>query len=69
MAGPEYVVIWRVELDADSPYDAARQARNIQLDPESAATLFEVIDSEGQRIVDLEYDWIEEDEGEDLPTE
>lgn len=50
-----YEVIWRIDIDADSPEDAARRAREVQLDPNSLATCFEVIDSEGAWVsVDLE---------------
>jgi hypothetical protein len=35
-----YRVTWEIEVDAKSPEDAALLARNIQLDPESAATHF-----------------------------
>ena len=45
---PEYTVAWTIQLDADSPRDAARQAREIQLDPNSIATFFRVTE-----VVDL----------------
>ena len=43
----EYTVTWTIELDAESPADAARQALAIQRDPESIATFFTVRNNEG----------------------
>ncbi len=38
----EFRVRWEIDLDADSPEDAARQALAIQRDLNSLATIFEV---------------------------
>jgi hypothetical protein len=38
----EYKVTWTIDLDAKSPRDAARKALEIQRDPDSTATCFEV---------------------------
>jgi len=43
----EYRVTWTIDLDADSPEDAARKALVIQRDPSSLATHFEVRDAQG----------------------
>ena len=43
----EYRVIWTIDLEADSPEDAARIALAIQRDPGSWATHFEVRDPQG----------------------
>lgn len=43
----EYRVSWTVELDAESPEEAARLALAIQRDPQSLATHFTVEDTEG----------------------
>ena len=43
----EYRVIWTIDLEADSPEDAARKALAIQRDPDSWATHFEVRDPQG----------------------
>ena len=40
----EYRVTWTIDLDADSPEDAARKALEIQKAPDSWATHFEVRD-------------------------
>ncbi len=37
-----YKVMWEIDISADSPEEAARRAREIQLDPESWATVFVV---------------------------
>lgn len=38
----EFTVTWTIDLDADSAQEAAQRAREIQRDPESTATFFEV---------------------------
>jgi hypothetical protein len=38
----EYIVTWRIEIYAEDKNHAALQAREIQLDPNSIATIFEV---------------------------
>jgi hypothetical protein len=43
----EYHVTWVIDLDGDSFEDAARRAREIQLDPDSLATCFLVRDCHG----------------------
>jgi len=37
-----YRVTWVIDLEADSPEEAARKALEIQRDPDSTATVFEV---------------------------
>ena len=52
---PEYFVTWRIELSANSPEDAARQAREIQLDPDSTALVYRVSGPRGEQYaIDLE---------------
>lgn len=43
----EYKVTWSIEVDAESPKDAARISRQIQLDSNSTATVFDVTDEKG----------------------
>ena len=43
----EYHVTWTIDLDAESPEDAAREALRIHRDPDSWATHFEVRDAQG----------------------
>jgi hypothetical protein len=40
----DYRVIWEIDIDADSPREAAEKAREIQLRPHSIATLFNIIE-------------------------
>lgn len=39
----QYKVIWEIEIDAPSAEAAAEQAREFQLDPNSHATVFKVV--------------------------
>lgn len=39
---PDYRVLWEIDLIADNPKDAAREALAIQRNPESLATVFDV---------------------------
>jgi hypothetical protein len=54
----EYNVTWSIDLDANGPVSAAREALDLLLgDPHTTATVFEVIDLEAEheevQIVDL----------------
>lgn len=49
-----YSIIWSIDIEAETPRDAAEEALKIQRDPESTATCFEVMDDEGTVInIDL----------------
>ncbi len=37
-----YTVTWTIEVSAESSFEAAEKAREIQLDPESMAVVFDV---------------------------
>jgi hypothetical protein len=51
---PDYKVAWVIEIDADNPQGAARQALAIMRDPASIATVLTVTDDQGNRVdVDL----------------
>lgn len=53
----EYLVTWTIDLTADSPREAARQALTIQRDPKSWATVFTVTDWRGIEVeVDIDDD-------------
>lgn len=39
-----YLVSWEIEIDAENPREAAKQALAIQRDPNSLSTVFEVIE-------------------------
>ena len=45
---PDYYVEWSIELKADTPKQAAEKALQIQRDPESFSTVFDVIGSDGE---------------------
>ena len=38
----EFLVRWEIEISAETPEDAAREALRAQRDPDSLATVFEV---------------------------
>lgn len=40
-----YLVTWEIDIEADSPREAAEKALRIQRDPESIATVFAVTES------------------------
>lgn len=42
----EYRVTWVIDVDADTPEDAARKAREYQIDPDSTANVFDVVNRE-----------------------
>jgi hypothetical protein len=43
----EYLVTWQIEIDANTPEQAAKKARAIQVDPDNQADHFEVTNEEG----------------------
>ena len=50
-----YRVSWEIDIDADSPRDAAEKAVEIQRRPDSIATVFTVWDDTGESIeIDLD---------------
>ena len=61
-----YNVIWEIQIDADSPREAAEQALTIMRDPKSSAQHFEIIDEDGNgQPIEL----LEEEEEEELCSE
>jgi hypothetical protein len=49
-----YRVIWEIDVDAESPRAAACRALDIQRNPDSIATVFQVVAEGGEgEIVDL----------------
>lgn len=40
-----YRVVWQIDIDANSPREAAELAKQIQIDPKSRADWFEVYDN------------------------
>ncbi len=39
---PQYHILWKIDLEAESPEDATLQALGIHRDPESIATVFSI---------------------------
>lgn len=51
---PDYVITWEIDLTAENPVAAARQALAIQRNPDSHATVFSVYPEQGEPItIDL----------------
>lgn len=62
-----YRVVWEIDIEAETPEEAAKAARSIQLNPNSIATCFTVEDGEWDSYVDLSYpennyNWRDHDE-------
>lgn len=51
-----YRVTWTIDVDATSPEDAARKARDLQ-SPDTAALVFDIETEEGTVTVDLLGDY------------
>ena len=51
-----YRVTWVVDIEADTPAEAAQIALTMQRDPESIATVFDVIDDEGTFVERIDLD-------------
>lgn len=51
---PQYHVIWEIDLDAESPEDAALQALSIHRDPQSIATMFSVDLNDLRTVIDVD---------------
>jgi len=51
---PEYLVTWEIDIEADSPEEAAKRALLIQRDQGSEATIFNVTEenSDKTQIID-----------------
>ena len=45
-----YEVIWKIDIDANSPEEAARIAREIQVDMHSEALAFDVVNKDGDSV-------------------
>jgi hypothetical protein len=57
-----YFVSWDIDIEADSPKEAAQKARRIQRDLDSIATIFSVRDPRGEvTSVDLEDEEVDDD--------
>lgn len=52
-----YEVAWTIDIYADDPEEAAAKALEVQRDPESIATVFEVHDAESGDVHTIDLDW------------
>lgn len=43
---PRYLVSWEIDIEADSPEEAARKAHEFVRKPDTLANVYQVIDSE-----------------------
>jgi len=48
-----YLVIWEINIEADSSIEAAKEALKIQRDPYSTATVFKVKEESTEYEIDL----------------
>lgn len=51
MSGQDYEVSWSVNVSAEDPLDAIRQARDMALDPRTSATVWVAYDQNGDKTV------------------
>ncbi len=52
----EYLVQWKIDIDTTDPVEAAKEARKIQLDTESIATVFEVTDKRANKTFEIDLE-------------
>ena len=53
----QFLVEWKIDIEADTPVEAAKEAMKIVRNPKTIATVFDVIDENGDVTqVDLEYE-------------
>ena len=60
----EYIVVWKIEIDADDAQEAAAWARIVQRDPESTATVFEVSERDDGEAMTIDLSKAEDRGGE-----
>jgi len=56
-----YLVTWEIDMEAETPREAAERALKITRDPESIGTVFKVCDAKQEYVIDL----LEEEEESD----
>lgn len=45
---PMYKLVWEIEINAETPLEAARKALEYQRDPDGKATVFDIIAEDGE---------------------
>jgi hypothetical protein len=48
-----YLVTWEIDMEAETPREAAQRALEIMQDPESIGTVFKVADARQVYVIDL----------------
>lgn len=59
---PTYHLTWEIDLEADSPLEAARLARHYQTKPDTTATVFSVQEHDTTEALRIDLTEIDEDE-------
>lgn len=54
--GKGYRITWEIDIDDDSPIEAAKQALSIMRDRHSTATFFKVVDGESGEVTDVDLE-------------
>ena len=50
-----FLVRWEIDIDADTPEEAAQEAYNVMCDPQSLPPTFEVVERDGKTVlIDIE---------------
>jgi len=57
-----YLVMWEIEVPANTPVEAARECLKIQRDPESTATVFEVVDTDTGEMTRVDLEEVDQEE-------
>lgn len=58
---PEFTVSWVIQVDAESPEEAARKAKAVQSAPDTIADVYNVAHSDGTPIGALDEDSLDVD--------
>jgi len=59
---PAYLVEWSIDIDAETPEEAAKLALEVQRDPESQGLFFEVTDDKTGECVTVDlFEGVEDD--------
>jgi len=65
---PSYRITWEIDVDADSPREAAHRAREIQLDPEAWVGCFEIREDGSDEVLRVDIDDVDLDELDEIPV-
>ena len=49
-----YHVVWEIDIYAQSPRETAKEAQTIQQDKDSTATVFDVTEEDGDKVVRID---------------